>query len=91
MFEVPSQTVELPDDECIAVPQRLQTGSEGRAVLVFAGGFIFIEVLSPDTGSEERVALQVEDLAAISFRDAGVSNQHRVVSQTVGYCWPTLK
>src|SRR5262245_33345119 len=78
MLEVASQAIKLPDDERIAVPQRLQTGGEGRAVLVFAGGLIFIEVLGPDTGSEERVALQVEDLAAISFRDAGVSNQHRM-------------
>ena len=60
-----------------------------RALCVKGGThpFIFIEVLSPDTGSEERVALQVEDLAAISFRDAGVSNQHRMYlkrSDTVG-------
>jgi hypothetical protein len=34
MFEVASEAVELPDDERIAVPQRLETGGEGRAVLV---------------------------------------------------------
>ena len=86
MLEVASQAVELPDDKCIAVPQRLQTGGEGRAVLVVPGGFVFIDVLVTDTGVEERVALQIQNLAAVRFRDAGISNEHGCVSQTIVLC-----
>jgi len=60
---------------------------EGRAVLVFPGGLVFIEVLSTDAGIKERIALQIQDLTAVRFGDAGIANKHGVVSQTVGYCW----
>ena len=45
MFEVASQAVELPDDERIAVPQCLQTGGEGRAVLIVPRGLVFVNVI----------------------------------------------
>jgi hypothetical protein len=37
MFEVASQAVELPDNECIAVPQHLETGSEGQGDRILIG------------------------------------------------------
>src|SRR5262249_41768595 len=82
MFEVTSQAVELPDDERIAVPPRLETGGKGRAVLVGAGGLVFVEGVGTDASSEERIALQVKHLTAVSFGDTGIAEKHGVVSQT---------
>ena len=83
MLQVASQAVELPVDERIAVPQRLETGGESQAILVCAGGLVFVEGVGTDTSSEERIALQVQHLTAVRFGDAGIAEQHGVVSQTL--------
>jgi hypothetical protein len=76
MLEVAPQSIDLPNDERIALAQSLQAGGEGRAVVVLARGPVIVEVVRIDAGRDQRVALQVEPLAAVGFGDAGVSNAY---------------
>ena len=76
MFEIASQSVELPDHKRIVFAQRPQAGGEGRAVVAFAGGHVFVEVVQLDAGSDQGIALQVEHPAAVGFGAAGVSDAH---------------
>ena len=71
--EVATEAVELPDDEHVARPERAHAAVESRAVVADTGGEVVVDV---DARGPQRVALQVQRLGAVCFRDAGVADQH---------------
>ena len=80
--QVAPEPVELPRNQDITLPQRLEAGGEPRPVVTLARGQILVEVAGLDTGGEQCVPLQVQDLRAIGPRDAHIAEQH--VTQTSG-------
>jgi hypothetical protein len=45
-------------------------------IIAFAGRLVLIEVPRFDAGGEQRIALQIERLAAVGLGDAHVADQH---------------
>ena len=68
------EAVRLPDDQRIALTERLEAGLKSGPV-VAPGGLILIEVPCRDAGGDERIALQVEDLGAVRLGDAHVADE----------------
>ena len=71
----------LPDDEQVALAQGAQAVVESRPVVAEAGGEVVVEVDGVNACRPQGVALRVERLGSVGFRDAGVADQH--VSQTL--------
>ena len=71
--EVAAEAVELPDHEYVARPERVYAAVESRSVVADAGREVVVDV---DASGPQRVALQVQRLGAVCFRDAGVADQH---------------
>ena len=65
MFEIASQTVELPDDEGVAWLQGFQASLQARAVIPSSRGAVFVDALLINAGADQGVALQVQELAAV--------------------------
>lgn len=82
MPHIAAQAIELPDHETVACSQGLKTRGQPGAIVPFARGLVFVEVLGQDTGFQQGVALQIEDLGAIGFRDPHVTQQHGSVLLT---------
>jgi len=82
--QVAPESIELPHDERVSLAKRLQAGGEAWAVVLLAGRRVAVEVSLGDACGNERVALQVEHLRAVGFRDAHVADQGRegLVTQT---------
>src|SRR4051794_7924864 len=59
------EPVELPRDQDVVLPQRLEAGAEPGPVVALAGGQVLVEVPRLDPGGEQRVLLQVQDLRAV--------------------------
>ena len=80
MAQVAPEPVELPRHQDIALAQRLEAGGEPGPVMALARGEVLVELsgLDPglDPGREQRIALQVEGLAAIGLGDAQVAELH---------------
>jgi hypothetical protein len=74
--QVAAEPVEFPCDQRIALPQRFETRFQTRSIISLAGRLVLVEVSRFDTGGNERIALQVERLAAVGLRDAHVADQH---------------
>ena len=70
-----AETVELPDDEHVARPERAHAAVEPRPVVADAGREVVVDVDGVDARGLQRVALQVQRLRAVRFRDAGVADQ----------------
>ena len=83
MMQAAAHSVELPDEQSIAVTQRLEAGFQPRSFVFFARCAIGVDLALCDIGGNQGVPLQVQGLAAVGFRDPGVANQH--VSQTIGF------
>jgi len=62
MMQTPAELVELPHDEGVALPQRLQAGGETGTVVASARSQILVEPVGVDAGGEQRVTLRVEGL-----------------------------
>ena len=76
MAQVAAEPVEFPRYQRIALPQRLEARLQTRPIIALAGRLVLVEVSWFDAGSEQRIALQIERLAAIGLRDAHVADQH---------------
>ena len=59
------ETVELPDDEHVARPERAQAAVEPRPVVADAGRDVVVDVDGVDARGLQRVALQVQRLGAV--------------------------
>ena len=77
MAKIATEAVELSNDKNIALPQCLETGHQPRAIITFTGGLVLVNPCGGDTSLEQRIALKIQNLAAIGLRYAGVSYQHR--------------
>jgi hypothetical protein len=64
--QVAAEPVELSRHQRVALPQRLEARLQARPIIALAGSLILIEVSRFDAGGEQRIALQVECLAAPS-------------------------
>ena len=84
MAQVAPEPVELPGHQDIALAQRLEAGGEPGPVIALARGEVLVELAGLDAGGEQRIALQVEDLAAIGLGDAQVAELH------VGHLTPLI-
>ncbi len=76
MAQVAAESVKFPRHQRVAQPQRLETRLQTRPIVALAGGLVLVEVSGFDAGGEQRIALQVERLAAIGLRDVHVADQH---------------
>jgi hypothetical protein len=65
--EIPSQPVQLPDVERVALPQRLQASRKPRPIVAAARGAVPVDLLWTDPGLHQGVTLQVENLATINL------------------------
>jgi hypothetical protein len=74
MPEIAPESVELPDDKHIALPQRLQTGGEARPLVVVARSRVAVNAPLGDAGGHQCVPLKVERLRAVGFGDTSVSD-----------------
>ncbi len=85
MAEAPAEPVEFPDDQCVAVAQRLEAALQPRTVVEPAARGVAVDVALGDAGGDQRVSLQVEHLGAVGFRDAHVADKRgkRGTPQTV--------
>ena len=75
--EVPTQPVELVDDDDIAFSCRFETGVEARALFPDTRRLILVDVLAADAGVAKRVSLQVQVLRTIGLRNPRVADQHK--------------
>ena len=67
---VPAESVELPDDEHVVLPQGPQAAVEPRPVVADAGREVVVDVDCVDAGRPQGVALQVQRL-----RENGTENR----------------
>jgi len=67
MLQVPAEPVELPDNKGIAGLKRLQAGGQTGALVVPAGGEIFIDAVGLDAGGKQSVPLRRQGLAAVAL------------------------
>ena len=74
--QVSAETVELPHQEGVALPQCFQARRQVRAVVLFPGGLIFVEVAWVDASNQERVSLEIGTLRPVSLRYPHVSDEH---------------
>lgn len=65
VVQVAAEAVELPDDERVALTERLEARGEARPVVAAAGGTVFVQPANGDAGGKQRVALQLEGLRAV--------------------------
>ena len=85
MPKIAPEPIELPHHERVALAQRLQAGGEAWPLVLRAGCRVAVDVPLGDAGGEQGVALQVEHLRAVGFRDAHVADEGRglwLVTQT---------
>ena len=76
MAEVAAKPVELPNDQRVALAQRLEARFQTGAIILFARGLILIEAGRLHTGRDQRIALEVEDLRPVRLRHPHVADQH---------------
>jgi hypothetical protein len=74
--QVAAERIEFPCHQRVALPQRLEACLQTRPIVTLTGRVVLVEVPRFDAGSKERVALQIERLAAIGLRDAHVADPH---------------
>ena len=74
--EVAAEAVELPDNQHVARLERAHAALEPRPVVADTGRVVVVDVDGLDARGLQRVALQVQRLGAVCFRDASVANQH---------------
>jgi hypothetical protein len=72
--QVAAQTIQLPDDQSVALPQRFAASGKAGAVISPARRQIVVDVFGGDTSGEQSVALQIEHLGAVSLGDAHVAD-----------------
>jgi hypothetical protein len=65
MPQVPAKPVQLPDDQGASRPERLQTRLESRPLVARSGGKIGVQAFDFQTGRQQRIALQIENLGAL--------------------------
>ena len=81
MLEVTPEPVEFPDHQHIALAQCLEASIEAGTLVLLPGCLVLVDMFRSDTGLPQRIALKIEALGAVGFRDAGVSEEH--VSYTI--------
>ena len=74
--EVAAEAIELPEHQGVAGLEGLQACQQAGPGIVSAGSEILVDALPGNAGSEHRVALRGERLAAIAFRNSDVADQH---------------
>ena len=74
--QVAAQPVELPDDQRVALAQRLQAGRQSGPVISLSGRGVFVEVPGIDAGGQQGISLEVGHLAAVRLAYPHVTNQH---------------
>ena len=74
MLQTTTEPVEPSDNEAVPFPQSFQASFKAGPVVAFAGSLIDVDVALINTGSHERILLQIRRL--ISSRDAGVADEH---------------
>src|SRR5512135_2674437 len=74
--EVPAQPVELPDDQRVALAQRLQARRQAGAIVATAGRRVLIDVPAVNTRGEQGVPLQVGHLAAVRLAHPHIPDEH---------------
>jgi hypothetical protein len=82
VVEVAAEPVELPDDERVAVAQRLEAGGETGTIVAIPGGAVVVELDCVDAGGEQRIALQVGGLGSVCFGHSHVADQHPILLVT---------
>ena len=80
VFEVASQPVKLPDHQRIPRLQGFETGLKTWPAVLTPRGVIFIKTRGLHPGSQQGIALEVQRLRAITFRDPHVPNEHQLLS-----------
>src|SRR5262249_53760265 len=74
--QIAPQAIKLPDDQRVALAQRLEAGLQAGPVVLLARGAILVEVLGLDAGGCECVTVQVEHLRTVRLRHAHVADEH---------------
>jgi len=75
--QVATEAVELPGNERVAGPQRLETGFQPGPIVPLAGGVIFVNLAGRNAGTEQSVPLEAQRLAAVRLAHAHVADLHR--------------
>jgi hypothetical protein len=82
-WSVAAEPIELPHDQRVAIPERLQAGGgQPGPVVPAAGGLVVVQMSGADAGRVQRVALQLGGLGSVRFGDAHVADQHPVLLVT---------
>jgi hypothetical protein len=76
VLEIPTQAVELPDHQRISGLQGLQAGRQPWPIILAPGCEILVHPIRAYAGPLQCIALQIQNLTAITLRYADVSNQH---------------
>jgi len=74
--QVATQTIQLPQDQGVALAQRLEAGRQPGAVFPSPRSPILVDVRRCHPGSRQGIALQVGGLGAVRFRDPHVAQEH---------------
>lgn len=74
--QIATEAIELPDDDHVSLPRRLEARGEPRPVLSLAGRLVLVNCGIHDSGGAQSIPLQVETLRAVRLRDPRVSDQH---------------
>jgi hypothetical protein len=82
VVQVAAEPVELPDDERVAIAERLQACGETGAVIGAARGVVVVEVRGVDAGREQSVALEFDGLGSVGFGNAHVPDEHPLLLVT---------
>jgi hypothetical protein len=76
--QIAAETVELPHQEPVALPQRLQAGGQAGLRIEASRRQVFLDVLTIDAGGLQRITLQIQNLGAIRLGNAPIADQHIV-------------
>ena len=74
--QVAPETSKFPDDQGIALAQRLEAGRQARAVILLARGAVLVDCLPGHAGFRQGVILEISVLCVPGLGDAGVSDVH---------------
>ena len=82
--QIATKSIQLPDDECVVGPKRLQASIKSWAIVAATRCTVLIDLVRRDACGDERISLQVMDLRAIGLRSLTCASRSSRLAQGGG-------
>ena len=76
MLEIAPEAIQFPDNQRISRLKRFHASIKTRSMILSPGRLVFIDALGIDTGFNQRITLQIKDLAPVRLRYTCIADEH---------------